>query len=284
MEELHQIQEDSPLVKFSAHAARRSLLSCTKKQGCSCQDCLSSASIAIPLSPRESSSFKVRNSYEVVDNASSSQYDQLALNGTDETNVGEFDDNIEDGEDCGDTPSFKPEPVHIFQAWKSKPPVFNNPQLNDSVVEGSFDVELQGCPDCDRKFRPEALARHVGICKKVFLQKRKVFDSKRKRLTDNPELLQSKQSSSSMGRSASNSAGGGAAKWRQDSEAFREAMKGAREYNSAIASGAPPPVIASRPDPSYIQCPHCSRRFNQTAGERHIPVCNSKSRPQALKR
>jgi len=145
---------------------------------------------------------------------------------------------------------------------------------------------LQGCPDCDRKFRPEALARHVGICKKVFLQKRKVFDSKRKRLTDNPELLQSKQSSSTMGRSARQSAAaaGGTAKWRQDSEAFREAMKGAREYSSAIASGAPPPVIASRPDPSYIQCPHCSRRFNQTAGERHIPVCNSKSRPQALKR
>lgn len=26
-------------------------------------------------------------------------------------------------------------------------------------------------------------------------------------------------------------------------------------------------------NPDYIQCPHCMRRFNQIAGERHIPKC-----------
>ena len=34
--------------------------------------------------------------------------------------------------------------------------------------------------------------------------------------------------------------------------------------------GAP---IASAPDPSLILCPHCGRRFNETAAERHIPKC-----------
>ena len=37
-----------------------------------------------------------------------------------------------------------------------------------------------------------------------------------------------------------------------------------------VAALAPPPVSKNL---DYIQCPHCMRRFNQTAGERHIPKC-----------
>lgn len=33
----------------------------------------------------------------------------------------------------------------------------------------------------------------------------------------------------------------------------------------------PPPPPAANPD--YVQCPHCSRRFNEHAAERHIPFC-----------
>ena len=33
---------------------------------------------------------------------------------------------------------------------------------------------------------------------------------------------------------------------------------------------APPPRSENR---DFIECPHCLRRFNQTAGERHIPKC-----------
>jgi hypothetical protein len=33
---------------------------------------------------------------------------------------------------------------------------------------------------------------------------------------------------------------------------------------------APPPRSQNA---DYIECPHCLRRFNQTAGERHIPKC-----------
>lgn len=32
----------------------------------------------------------------------------------------------------------------------------------------------------------------------------------------------------------------------------------------------PPPKSENR---DYVQCPHCARRFNQTAAERHIPKC-----------
>lgn len=47
-------------------------------------------------------------------------------------------------------------------------------------------------------------------------------------------------------------------------------------------SDLPPPPPSTNPD--YIQCPHCNRRFNQTAAERHIPQCATfkfnKAKPQ----
>jgi len=43
----------------------------------------------------------------------------------------------------------------------------------------------------------------------------------------------------------------------------------------ALASGGPlPEVVPSAPDSSLVPCPHCGRRFNATAAERHIPKCN----------
>ena len=30
-----------------------------------------------------------------------------------------------------------------------------------------------------------------------------------------------------------------------------------------------PPMV----NPDYVQCPHCTRRFNETAAERHIDFC-----------
>jgi hypothetical protein len=63
-------------------------------------------------------------------------------------------------------------------------------------------------------------------------------------------------------------------KWKQQSSAFREALRAARNYTDAAANGRelPPPVV-SAPDPSLVLCPHCSRRFSDKAAERHIPQC-----------
>ena len=39
------------------------------------------------------------------------------------------------------------------------------------------------------------------------------------------------------------------------------------------------------PDPSLVQCPHCGRRFNENAAERHIPKCKDIiAKPNFLKR
>ena len=37
------------------------------------------------------------------------------------------------------------------------------------------------CSTCGRKFNQQALMKHQKVCKKVFVQKRKVFDTKAKR-------------------------------------------------------------------------------------------------------
>lgn len=43
---------------------------------------------------------------------------------------------------------------------------------------------LEQCYNCGRSFNPEALARHENICKKVFSQKRKVFNTVKQRVVD----------------------------------------------------------------------------------------------------
>lgn len=218
------------------------------------------------------------------------------------------------------------------------------PQMPTEAPEpfGPIGDQLQ-CPDCGRSFNPVPYERHIKICAKVFQSKRKIFDSKKMRVADNPELVkilkqtaakertQKKQPSASamggkdaarMGGMGGGMPGGGfggygepvaqprrpdakpkpqavriddhnsqpanggsAAKWKQDSNAFREAMKAARQVSKALATGAPlPPPTYSAPDPSMLPCPHCGRRFSQKAGERHIPQCSSiMAKPKVLK-
>lgn len=64
--------------------------------------------------------------------------------------------------------------------------------------------------------------------------------------------------------------------WRKKHEEFIQAIRAAKEVKLHLARGGklsdlPPPPASENPD--YVQCPHCERRFNQTAAERHIPKC-----------
>ena len=157
----------------------------------------------------------------------------------------------------------------------------------DDAVENST-VPMCRCPDCGRQFREgTSFQKHARVCAKVFLQKRKTFDSTKMRAQAIPELQghmpptqrqKSSSSSSTLARSSSargNALHGGrgsGGKWREQSNAFRDAMRAARDVSQALATGTPlPPPVPSAPDPSLVQCPHCSRRFSSKAAERHIP-------------
>lgn len=37
------------------------------------------------------------------------------------------------------------------------------------------------------------------------------------------------------------------------------------------------PPIPSQPNPDYVQCPYCARRFEEYSAERHIPFCKEKN-------
>ena len=221
---------------------------------------------------------------------------------------------------------------------------------NDNDNEDGDGQPQMECPDCGRKFNSIPFQKHIKICAKVFVQKRKVFDSQKMRIQDNPELVNiltkaqkdekrkaqraAASSSSSMagdgfkgakyggggggfgneqaqGRSqqqqipvqqqvaqgrpnkpapaasdAGESAASKAAKWKEQSEAFRAAMKAAKQFSKAVATGGPlPPPVISAPDSSLVPCPHCGRRFNEKAADRHIPQCqNIIAKPSSLKK
>jgi rubrerythrin len=153
------------------------------------------------------------------------------------------------------------------------------------------------CSDCGRFFIQGPYERHVKICAKVFMQKRKAFDSAKMRIPDDPEqreIIESmkrteKSSGSRKGLQKPTKAVASdtrTAKWKNDSERFREAMRAAREVTKALESGRPlPPPVMSAPDSSLIPCPHCNRRFNEKAADRHIPLCQSiKAKPKVLQR
>jgi len=245
--------------------------------------------------------------------------------------------------------------VSLYEQETNHPPnidyssgISNRYQSSSAFEDPIIDVptdsigEQLECPDCGRRFNPAPYERHVKICAKVFLQKRKVFDSTKMRTKDDPELAKLAQQAlkkekqqkkmaemkaaapsnrndgngvrkgESAGRfdlyneppppndsniakskpsktkktSVDTEVGNKSSKWKDQSKAFREAMRAARQVTQAIAEGKPlPPPVMSAPDPSLVPCPHCGRRFSEKAADRHIPQCqNIKAKPSSLKR
>lgn len=160
---------------------------------------------------------------------------------------------------------------------------------NEPVPDG-----LTRCDICSRNFATERIDKHRQICQKTKTKKRKVFDITKHRVqgTDAESyVLKGKKSSvahgvasvarkqssqPSTGAAAAAAAGSKQSNWRKKHEEFIATIRAAKEMKAHLARGGklsdlPPPPPSENPD--YIQCPHCSRRFNQTAAERHIPKC-----------
>ncbi|TMW66394.1 hypothetical protein Poli38472_004159 [Pythium oligandrum] len=163
-------------------------------------------------------------------------------------------------------------------------PISSGFQNGDAPDEYPDEMEeMEECGNCHRRFNITSLAKHQKICEKVFTGQRKVYDMSAKRLegTEAEKLIKQ----SKRGKKASASAAAEdkpikakAVDWKQQSNAFRDAMRANREINKAIKEGRPPPaMVPSAPDPSLIPCDFCGRRFNDKAAERHIPFCKEKA-------
>lgn len=142
---------------------------------------------------------------------------------------------------------------------------------------------LLQCSDCGRKFNKEALEKHSKICKKVFLQKRKQFNSAEARLgeLDNARELIEKASKIERVKDESKAKKDTekVPKWEQQSLAFRQAILSAKAAAGDEDAAAKAKEIQKKldkmgdPDADMTKCPHCGRTFNKEAGERHIAIC-----------
>ncbi|BFZ11334.1 hypothetical protein BsWGS_14372 [Bradybaena similaris] len=141
------------------------------------------------------------------------------------------------------------------------------------MEEDQYSEERIPCSICGRSFAPEVLKKHSNVCKKsaATAAKRKPFDSSKQRVLEGElSLKQIKEAQKKEIKPPKSH-------WREKHQDFINAVRNARGLQAAISSGGPlPPPPPPSANPDYVQCPHCSRRFNQSAAERHISFCKDK--------
>uniref|UniRef100_A0A8C0AUT9 Zinc finger C2HC-type containing 1B n=1 Tax=Buteo japonicus TaxID=224669 RepID=A0A8C0AUT9_9AVES len=129
---------------------------------------------------------------------------------------------------------------------------------------------------CQTAFFFASQLRHDPICKKVFNKKRKPFSSLKQRLQGTEITTVKKQPPQKKQP-------GKKSNWRQHHEDFIKTIQSAKQVTKALREGRPlPPLPPPSINPDYIQCPHCSRRFNEAAAQRHIKFCEEQAARRAF--
>lgn len=176
-------------------------------------------------------------------------------------------------------------------------------QEQDQEYEVEDDTEEKSqCPDCGRSFKPKAFLKHIKICKKVFMKKRKAFDSKKMRVVCNEqeELLRNQKKDKGKKNTASKPTKN--SNWKAQSEMFRQAMRanaGDTGNNFEVLVKDPGSTnqfggkdvqrqntttntIKSIPS-GLTHCSLCNRSYNDNAYTKHLPHCEKKSKENAMK-
>ncbi|XP_063921154.1 zinc finger C2HC domain-containing protein 1C-like isoform X2 [Zophobas morio] len=171
------------------------------------------------------------------------------------------------------TPPIKkgtPQPANSARA-----PCNTRPSAKQSAKSPVARDDFSECRYCNRRFAADRLEVHESICGKTAKKKRKTYDATKHRL-EGTELEQYVR----RGKTVSNKPSKQPPKkdWRRTHEEFINAIRAAKMAQAHVAKGGklsdlPPPPPSSNPD--YVQCPHCGRKFNEAAAERHIPKCAS---------
>ncbi|XP_046401523.1 zinc finger C2HC domain-containing protein 1C-like [Ischnura elegans] len=131
--------------------------------------------------------------------------------------------------------------------------------------------DLPQCKNCGRHFAADRLALHESICLKTSKKKRKVFDPTKMRVkgTEAESYLRHPAAKAKVVQPPKSD-------WRRKHEDFIRSIRDAKAAQAHVAAGGklsdlppPPPMDTSH----LIPCPHCGRKFNDAAAERHIPRC-----------
>ncbi|XP_019700875.2 uncharacterized protein LOC105191682 isoform X1 [Harpegnathos saltator] len=164
-------------------------------------------------------------------------------------------------------------------ATKTKTPVSGGSQARGPSSARTGNVNsgdnLTTCNTCGRSFAQDRVSLHEQICAKTMNKKRKQFDAMTFRVRGT-ELEPFVKKGIAKKQESNTKKPGLKSNWRRKHEEFIEAIRSAKMVQSHLAAGGslkdlPPPPPSDTSD--YIQCPHCGRRFNQAAAERHIPKC-----------
>ncbi|XP_012272335.1 proteoglycan 4 isoform X5 [Orussus abietinus] len=146
---------------------------------------------------------------------------------------------------------------------------------------------LVPCKVCGRRFAQDRVGLHEQICSKTGQKKRKQFDAMMFRVKGT-ELEPFVKKSTLKKPEPKSKKSDPKSNWRRKHEDFINAIRSAKQVQAHLAAGGklsdlPPPPASDTSD--YIQCPHCGRKFNQGAAERHIPKCqhmlHNKPNPRA---
>ncbi|KFQ29001.1 Zinc finger C2HC domain-containing protein 1B, partial [Mesitornis unicolor] len=164
-------------------------------------------------------------------------------------------------------------------------------ELNGTTAQSQ---DLIPCKNCGRHFAQDVLWQHDPICKKVFNKKRKPFSSLKQRL-QGTEITPAKRQppqkveltlvrySLCLPVFSLQKQPGKKSNWRQHHEDFINAIRSGKQVMKALKGGHPlPPPPPPNINPDYIQCPYCSRRFNEPAAERHMKFCEEQATHRAF--
>lgn len=140
------------------------------------------------------------------------------------------------------------------------PPVPTHP-IAPVAPEPTAPLPLLPCAVCGRTFVPQSLAKHVKICEKMTVKKRKTFDSSRQR-REGTDLEQYLPKNFGL----------------PENSPFLEKSP----PNTAKPTPKPKPQSVrnaiTKPMAELQRCPHCSRAFGVRAFERHVEWCADKAK------
>ena len=98
------------------------------------------------------------------------------------------------------------------------------------VNENEMVLKREECNDCGRRFSAEALQRHSTICKKVFGDKREVFDIQQQR-ADEQALKARRASDPKIEALLQKQREEGSKKWRVRSDELRKSVKSSKQMH-----------------------------------------------------
>ena len=167
------------------------------------------------------------------------------------------------------------------------------------------------CPHCGRSFNSTALSKHIKICEKVFLKKRKAFNTQQHRFNDSEQasLMRQGAMKEKMNPLLNNKNTGAIPKWKLQSMAFRaicnpgknpppnKGMTNNNKYgkNNNIIKGSNKignnineydnmgRAVNYAMAMGYKHCEFCNRNYNEEAYNKHLNFCKRRYENEKLK-